>query len=392
MVGAGKAGTPMALAISELLGERLERGIVIVKAGYGGNREKSVLSLDILEAGHPLPDERGVSGTRRIMELLENTRENDLVLVLISGGGSALLTAPAGGVGLEALQKLTTDLLRSGASINQINALRKHLDTIKGGQLARLAAPATVLTLILSDVVGNPLDVIASGPTVADTTTFHTALEVMAHYGMIENSPESIVSHLRRGAAGELPETPKPNDSLFEKVHNVLIGSNWQAAEAAVDQAREEGFQSMLLTTFLQGEARQAGGLLSAILRQIADSGQPLPRPACLVAGGETTVTVRGDGLGGRNQELALGAAHGLASLPNVALLTLATDGGDGPTDAAGAIVTGETWQRAQQANLNPLDFLYRNDAYHFFRELGDLLIIGPTLTNVNDLAFLFAF
>jgi len=393
VVGAGKAGVPMAQAISDLLGERLEGGIVIVKEGYRGGSEWSPHpNLEILEAGHPLPDERGLAGTQRIIELLETTREDDLVLVLISGGGSALLTAPAAGVGLEDLQALTADLLTSGATIQEINTLRKHLDLVKGGQLARLAAPADVLALILSDVVGSQLEAIASGPTAADPSTYADALEVLARYELTAKAPQPVLSHLQRGAAGENPETTKPNDELFARVNNVIIGSNLQAAGAAVEQARKEGFNSLLLTSYLQGEANQAGRLLAAILRQVAASGQPLPRPACLVAGGETTVTIRGDGLGGRNQELALGAVPELAGLERVALLTLATDGGDGPTDAAGAIASGETWHRAQHAQLDPLDFLERNDSYHFFQRLGDLLLTGPTQTNVNDLAFLFAF
>ena len=393
VVGAGKAGAPMARTVSGLLGELLESGIVIVKEGHrGGSERASHPKLEILEAGHPLPDERGLVGTRRIIELLETTREDDLVLVLISGGGSALLTAPAAEVGLEDLQRLTDGLLRSGATIQEINTLRKHLDLVKGGQLARLAAPAEVLALILSDVVGNPLEAIASGPTAADPSTYAHALSVLERYELSGKTPQPVLSHLQRGAAGEYPETPKPDEGLFAKVNNVIIGDNLQAAEAALEQARKEGFNSLLLTTYLQGEARQAGRLLAAILRQVAANEQPLPRPACLVAGGETTVTVRGVGLGGRNQELALGAVAELAGLERVALLTLATDGGDGPTDAAGAIVSGETWQRAKQAQLAPLEFLERNDAYHFFQALGDLLLTGPTQTNVNDLAFLFAF
>ncbi|HSF80081.1 MAG TPA: glycerate kinase [Anaerolineales bacterium] len=390
VIGAGKAGAPMARAVSSLLEERLTRGIVIVKEGYGGKGEPG--NIEILEAGHPQPDERSVLATGKIIELLEEAREDDLVLGLISGGGSALLSAPVAGVGLEDLQELTSDLLKSGANINEINTLRKHLEQVKGGQLARLAAPATMIALILSDVVGSPLDVIASGPTAADPSTYRDALRVLTRHDLMEKTEGPILSILQRGAEGQLAETPKPDDPLFERVQNVVVGSNLQAAEAAVDQAIREGFNSMLLTTYLQGEARQAGRLLAAILRQIAESEKPLARPACLVVGGETTVTIGGDGLGGRNQEMALGAVQELAGLRRVAMLTFATDGGDGPTDAAGAIVTGETWQRSLQAKLDPLEFLRRNDSYHFFQKLGDLLLTGPTLTNVNDLAVLFAF
>jgi hydroxypyruvate reductase len=270
--------------------------------------------------------------------------------------------------------------------------LRKHLDRVKGGKLARLAAPARVVTLILSDVVGDPLDVIASGPTVPDQSTFEMAYQVVERYDLVERVPATIIELIRRGQRGQLAENPKPNEPLFGEVNNLVIGSNYQAAQAAVNQAREYGFHAVLLTTYLQGEARQAGRLLAAIARQMAASGQPVKRPACVVAGGETTVTLQGDGYGGRNQEVALGAVRDMAGLEDVILVTLATDGGDGPTEAAGAVVTGETFRRASQMGLEPADFLARNDAYHFFEPLEDLIKTGPTRTNVNDLALVFAF
>lgn len=390
VAGAGKAGSPMASAVNEILGKRLQRGIVIVKEGYAGESSE-IGPIRIYEAGHPLPDERGVAAAREIVRLLQQTRPEDLVICLVSGGGSALLVSPVEGVSLADLQRLTELLLASGATINEINTLRKHLENLKGGQLARLAAPARVATLILSDVVGDPLDVIASGPTVPDPTTYQDSLDILERYGIAERAPEAIIRRLRRGKAGELQETPKPGDPLFARVHHVIIGSNLQAAEAALQQAGIEGFNAMLLSTYLQGEARWAGHTLAAIARQIAADGRPLPRPACLIVGGETTVTLRGDGKGGRNQELALGSVAGLAGLPQVLLVAMATDGGDGPTDAAGAVATGETLERARQAGLDPQDHLSRNDAYHFFEPLGDLLKPGPTQTNVNDLAFLFA-
>jgi hydroxypyruvate reductase len=390
LTGAGKAGAPMARAAAQVLGERLAGGIVVVKEGYVGGAAPE--GVEILEAGHPLPDERGVAGAARLLDLLEDTRPDDLVLCLISGGGSALLVSPAPGLTLADLQKLTSALLASGASIDEINTLRKHLDQVKGGQLARLAAPAQLATLILSDVVGDPLDVIASGPTVPDPTTFPQAQAVLDKYDIESRAPEPILRRLWSGVSGEIPETPKEGDPLFERVQNVIIGSNRRAAEAALAQASAEGFNTLLLTTYLQGEARQAGRLLGAIARQIAASGQPVARPACIVAGGETTVTLQGGGgLGGRNQELALSAALEIAGLPEIVVVTLATDGGDGPTDAAGAAATGETAARARSAGLNPQDYLARNDSYHFFDCLGDLLKPGPTLTNVNDLAFIFA-
>ncbi|KAB8143911.1 DUF4147 domain-containing protein [Chloroflexia bacterium SDU3-3] len=389
VVGAGKAGAPMAAAAAQALGGLLAGGAVVVKDGHTGDGAGPITLLD---AAHPVPDERGVTASRQIAALLAGAGERDLVLALISGGGSALLTAPAPGVSLADIQQLTALLLGCGASIGEINTLRKHLDNVKGGGLARMAAPARVAALILSDVVGSPLDVIASGPTVADPSTYADALGTLERYGLLGQAPAPVLEHLRRGAAGHAEETPKPGDPALARVQNLIIGSNPLAAQAALAQAQRAGLRTLLLTTYLQGEAREAGRLLAAVAREIAASGSPLPRPACVVLGGETTVTLRGDGLGGRNQELALAAVADMAGLPGVALVTLATDGGDGPTDAAGAVVTGETLARAQALGLDPADHLARNDAYRFFAPLGDLLRPGPTNTNVNDLAFLFAF
>jgi glycerate 2-kinase len=391
VVGAGKAGVPMARAAAEILGDHLEAGVVVVKEGYAGDTA-SIGPISIREAGHPIPDERGCQGAEAIIRLLEATQSGDLVISLISGGGSAILVSPMGGLSLSDLQDLTAILLASGANINQINALRKHLDQVKGGKLAKLAFPAQVASLILSDVVGDPLKAIASGPTVPDPTSFQDVLDILENLGITNEVPTAILDHITKGVQGHIPENPKPGDPLFENVHNVLIGTNQSAAMAALRQAQTEGFHTLLLTTFLQGEARQVSRVLTSIAHQITCSNQPLPRPACIVAGGETTVTLRGDGKGGRNQELALAAVTDLAGLENVALLTLATDGGDGPTDAAGAIVTGETYQRAQQTGLDPLKYLSNNDSYHFFDALGDLLKPGPTQTNVNDLALILAF
>ena len=282
---------------------------------------------------------------------------------------------------------MTSDLLAIGASINEINTIRKHLSQVKGGILARLAAPAPLATLILSDVVGDPLDVIASGPTVPDPTTFEDAHEILQRYQIASPNITTVLQNRK----SDIGETPKPGDSIFEDVHNMIIGSNRHAAQAAIKRAQEVGFNTLLLTTYLQGEARQAGRFIGAIARQIAQSDYPIPKPACIIVGGETTVSLQGDGLGGRNTELALSAVEDISGLNNIALVTLATDGGDGPTDAAGAVVTGETLSRAAQIGLKPAEFLARNDSYHFFDALGDLLKTGPTMTNVNDLAFLFA-
>ena len=386
VLGAGKAGAPMARAVSDLLGERIHVGLVVVKDGHASPLSRGA-RIEIREAAHPLPDERGVQAARGIRALLDGLTREDLVICLISGGGSALLTAPVPGIPLSDLQAMTGQLRACGADITEINCLRKHLDQVKGGGLARLAAPARVLTLILSDVIGSRLDVIASGPCVADPSTYPQALAVLEKYSLLDEIPASICAHLLAGARGELPETPKPGDPLFARVQNLVIADNARAAQAALAQARAEGWHTHLLPTSLQGEAREAGEMLAGIARQAADRGV---RPLCLLAGGETTVALRGNGLGGRNQELALAAVPTLAGLPDMTLVTLATDGGDGPTDAAGAVVTGQTLARAESAGLSVPFFLESNDAYHFFQKLGDLLLPGPTLTNVNDLAFIF--
>jgi hydroxypyruvate reductase len=346
----------------------------------------------VLPGGHPIPTGDSLRSAQSLAEFLADGRADDLVFCLISGGGSALMTLPQDGVSLEDMQSLTRLLLASGADIGEINTLRKHLDRVKGGGLARLAAPAQLVTLVLSDVIGSPLDVIASGPTVADLSTYGDAYGILEKYHLDAKAHAAVISSLHKGLRGESPETVKPGDSLLERVTNQVIASNTHAAQAALAQAQAEGFNPLLLTTYLQGEAVQAGGVLASILRQVQDTGQPVARPACIVVGGETTVTLRGSGLGGRNQELALGAVRLLAGLPGVALVTLATDGEDGPTDAAGAIVTGDILPRASGLGLELQRAMQENDSYHFFDPTKALLKPGPTGTNVNDLAFLFAF
>jgi hydroxypyruvate reductase len=390
VVGAGKAAGGMLQALDDILHDRLDGGAVIAK--HAGGADVRIGQVEVLEGSHPLPTEKSVLATRRLMEWLRDGDRRDLVIVLISGGGSALMTNPVEGVTLAEMQELTRALLACGAAIHEINALRKHLDQIKGGGLARLAAPARVASLILSDVVGNPLDVIASGPTVPDPSTFADAWRIVERYRLAERIPAGVRAALEAGRDGRLPESLKPGDPIFRGVQHVLVGSNPQAARAAQEALRARGIQPLLLTTYLQGEARSAGQFLAAIARQSAASGDPLPRPACLIAGGETTVTLQGQGRGGRNQELALGAVADLAGLADTLLVTLATDGEDGPTDAAGAVVSGETLERARRLDLNPDEYLRQNNAYAFFESLGDLLRPGPTGTNVNDLAFLFLF
>jgi len=399
LVGGGKAGAPMAKAILSRIGDRLGACLINVKRGYtlpeaelANLRATCACPVKFTEAGHPTPDEAGVAGARRMAETISGLSERDLVLCVISGGGSALMTLPVEGVSLADMQSLTDLLLRSGATINEMNAVRKHLEQLKGGGLARASQPARVLALLLSDVVGNPLDVIASGPTVPDTSTFADAWAVLEKYGLAGETPAAIVEHLRRGLAGKVAETAKPGDPLFERVQSEIVGSNGIAADAAVEQARAEGLNAMLLTTYLEGEAREVARVAAALAKEIVASDRPLARPACIVAGGETTVTVRGQGKGGRNQELALAAAIALSGWPRVLLATLATDGSDGPTDGAGAIVTGETVARACQSGLDPLAYLRHNDSYSFFGQTGELLTTGPTNTNVNDLLFILAY
>lgn len=392
IVGGGKAGAPMAAALCGLLGSRIAGGAVNVKYGHLLPPGQTCGPVAVVEAGHPTPDEAGQNGAARIVRTLSGLTPRDLVLVVISGGGSALMPLPAEGVSLADKQAITGALLRCGATIGEINAVRKHLSALKGGQLARLARPAAVVSLILSDVVGNPLDVIASGPTVPDTTTFADAWRVLEKYGLPDDAPPPVVARLRAGQSGEIPDTPKPGDPAFERVQTVVVGSNEIAAQSAVARACELGFNSLLLSTFIEGEAREVARVFAGIGKGMARHGRPLSPPACLVAGGETTVTIRGEGKGGRNQELALAAALAIEGWDDLCLVSLATDGTDGPTDAAGAVAWGDTVARARALGLDAEASLANNDSYHFWAALGDLVVTGPTNTNVNDLILVFAF
>jgi len=388
VAGAGKAGAPMARAVEDVLGDRVTAGLVNVKYGYTDATRR----VRLREAGHPLPDASSLEGTGEIVDLLRDAGEDDLVIGLISGGGSALMMLPEAPISLEDYQQLTEALLRSGANINQINTVRKHIEQVKGGRLARVAAPADVATLILSDVVGNPLDFIASGPTVPDTTTFEDALDVLRRFDLLGAAPASVLAWLERGRRGEVPETPKPGDPLFERVSTVVVGSLDVAATAARAEAQAAGFDTLLLTTFLEGEARDAGLLAGALAKELVLRRRPLAPPACLILGGETTVTVRGRGKGGRNQEIALAAAVAIAGLERTLVVALATDGSDGPTDAAGGIVDGRTLQRAEGLGLDARAALADNSSHDFLERVGDLLVTGPTNTNVNDLLLVFSF
>jgi hydroxypyruvate reductase len=391
IVGGGKAAVAMVAALHAILDDRVAGGLVVTKYDHIDTGLDTGV-VEVVEAGHPIPDQPGVTGAQRMADLLASASGQDLVLAVLSGGGSALLTLPSAGLTLADIQATTDLLLRSGATIVELNTVRKHLSQIKGGGLARLAGQASVASLILSDVVGDPLDVIASGPTVPDPTTFDDAWAVLERYGLAERVPAPVRERMLAGRDGRVSDTPKPRARLFERVHNVIVGSNRLAAEGAVAAARGGELNALLLSTFVEGEARQVAQVAAALAKELVYYDRPLPRPACLVWGGETTVKVHGKGLGGRNQELALAAAIAMEGLPNVVLVALGTDGTDGPTDAAGAVATGETTARGRALGLEPVAYLADNDAYHYFDLLGDLIRIGPTGTNVNDLLFIFAF
>lgn len=399
LVGGGKAAVPMAAAVEDILGDRLTGGLINTKEGHLAATSRAASAtrapasrVEVIEAGHPVPDVRGQEGAARMAGLLGAATAEDLVVCLISGGGSALMALPAPGISLADKQATTRALLSCGATINEVNAVRKHLSLSKGGNFALLAYPAELITLILSDVIGSPVDAIASGPTVPDPTTFGEARQVLERYGLISTVPPSVRARLEAGVAGEIADTPVAGHPAFERTFNVVIADIRVAALAAEQEARALGFNTMLLTTSVEGEAREIGKVLAAIGREEEETGAPLPRPACLITGGETTVTVRGQGKGGRNQEMALAAGIKIAGLDHTVILCSATDGSDGPTDAAGAIVDGSTVRRAREMGLDPEAYLSDNNSYAFFDRLGDLIRTGPTNTNVNDLDLVFVF
>lgn len=386
VVGAGKATARMALAVEESLGAAIERGLIIVKYGHTAELAK----IEQREASHPFPDEAGVQATREILETVRNADENTLVICLLSGGASSLLVQPAPGVTLEGKQKTTRLLFDAGASIDQVNCVRKHLSVVKGGRLAQAAYPAPVLALILSDVIGDPLDVIASGPTAPDSTTFLDAAAVIEKYGLRHLLPAMVAAFLERGVAGKEAETAKNGETCFLRTRNVIVGGISIALAAARDKASAAGLPCRIITAALKGEARDAARTLAGIAVETRSRLNPGER-CCLVSGGETTVTVRGPGIGGRNQELALAFAVQIDGVAGITLLSAGTDGTDGPTDAAGAIVDGETARKARQAGIDPEGYLVRNDSYSFFQQYDSLtgdaahLLTGPTGTNVMD-------
>jgi len=385
VVGAGKAVAPMAKALEDMLGDRIDSGVLVVKDGHGLPLKK----IHVREASHPVPDERGVAGTLEILKLLDGAGRRDLVLCLISGGGSALLIAPAEGITLPDKQATTRSLLACGATIHEINTIRKHLSRAKGGQLARAAHPAGVLSLILSDVVGDDLDVIGSGPTVPDRSSFEDTMEIFKRYEIWDRIPAPVRDRVAQGVKGALPETPKPGDPAFDGCAQVLVGSCLRALTAAAESAERLGYRSLILSSKVEGEAREVAKAFAAIGKEVLSSDHPLKPPACILTGGETTVTLQGDGRGGRNQEFVLAGALALDGTDRVVVLAGGTDGTDGPTDAAGALADGLSIRRAKALGMDPHAFLKRSDSYHFFKPLDDLIVTGPTRTNVMDVYML---
>ena len=382
VIGAGKAGAPMAKAIEEILGDRISAGFVTVKY----NHLEELHKIKIQEAGHPIPDQNGLDGAQAIYQLATLADKNTLVFCLISGGGSSLLPLPVAGVTLEDKQKTTRALLACGATIHEINTIRKHLSIIKGGGLAKAVYPATLITLILSDVVGDDLDSIASGPCVPDSKTFFDCRAIFKKYSIENEIPPSVLSYIESGITGQVAETPKAGQDFFRKNQNVIIANNYNALSKAKEKAEELGYNTVLLSSMLEGETRDVAANHIAIAREIQLHGQPVQQPACLLSGGETTVKIQGSGKGGRNQEFTLAAAVKMVGMENITVLSAGTDGTDGPTDAAGAFADETSLSRARELSINPLEYLDNNDSYHFFDKLGDLYKIGPTKTNVMDL------
>jgi len=396
LVAIGKAAVGMVRGVVAVAGDRIARGIVIVPKG---TETDAPVRFEVYQGGHPVPNKEGVRGAQAVRDLARNLTEDDLLLILISGGGSALMTLPPEGISLDDIRQTTDALLRAGADIRQLNTVRKHLDRLKGGHLARTAHPARTLALVLSDVVGDRLDTIASGPVSGDPTTFGDAVEVLERLGLIDTVPAPVRDHLERGRTGEIDDSPCPDDLAFEWVEAHIIGNNRMAAEAAKVEAERLGYNTMVLSTLITGEARHVGRVLAGIGVEILRTATPLEPPACVIAGGETTVTVVGSGKGGRNQELTLGAAVALDELldggaeseaERVLVATVGTDGVDGPTDAAGAIADGDTVTRGLKAGFDPDRSLAANDTHPFFQALGDLIRIEPTGTNAMDLALVF--
>ena len=394
VIGAGKATARMALALEHILGSKISSGCIVVKYGHTENLEY----IHCIEAGHPIPDDNGVKGTRKILSLAEKADMRTIVFTLISGGGSALLPCPCKqrvkdreiSLTLQEKQSVTRQLLESGATINEINCIRKHLSGIKGGNLARAIYPAAAVNLILSDVVGDDFDVIASGPTVPDPTSYADVMSIIDKYALKDSLPQKVMELVDLGLYGALPETPKPGDPSFSNSANILIGTNYLSLKAAAAKADSLGFTSIILSSQITGEAREVAKVLYGIGKDSRKHNLLGPGNLCIIAGGETTVTIRGTGKGGRNQELALAYLAEMKNSPadadGIYFLSASTDGNDGPTDAAGAFASRDLLQLAGKAGCKINAYLRDNNAYEFFDRLGHLLKTGPTNTNVCDL------
>ncbi len=392
VIGIGKASQSMALGIKNILSEYIDSGLVITKQANRKVNNLLLPNIKTIIGDHPIPGKNSLCAADELIRFALKITKDDLVICLISGGGSALVTKPVAGISLKDLQELTVNLLNCGAAIDEINTIRKHLDLLKGGGLAKILFPAQVITLVLSDVIGDSLSMIASGPTTSDTTTFTNALEIIEKFHLKNRVSNKIIDYLHQGMNGIMPETIKAGDPILEEIQHEILGNNHSASLAGKLKADAEGFNSRVITNKLQGNAVEAGRKLGDLIKEVRQSNHKLKKPVCLIAGGETTVFVKGNGLGGRNQEVALACAIEIEGLQNVCMVALATDGEDGPTDAAGAIISGETIQRARMIGLNPEEYLANNDSYHFFEKMDCLIKIGSTETNVNDLNFLFIF
>jgi hydroxypyruvate reductase len=394
VTGMGKASSRMALGLEEILGDRIESGIIAVKYGH----TEKLKYIRLMEAGHPVPDEGSISAANAILGFIKDAGKDDLIINLISGGGSAVMCSPYTGtagipITLEEKQAVSKILLACGADIHEINCIRKHLSNVKGGRLAELMYPARSINLILSDVVGDNLDAIASGATVPDSTTFNNVIEIVNRYKLEDKLPGKVLDLFRAGAGGKIPDTPKPDSEVFKSASNILIGTNHHALLACAEEAKKLGCRTEILTSVLTGEARETAHFFAAIGRDACAWRDRKELPLCVIAGGETTVTLKGDGLGGRNQEMSLSLLNNLGRSPKNAdrifFLSAGTDGNDGPTDAAGAFATLEIYRRAKEMGLDPEKYITASDSYHFFEKTGGLLKTGPTGTNVCDIQLL---
>ncbi|MEW6260299.1 MAG: glycerate kinase [Thermodesulfobacteriota bacterium] len=382
VVGVGKATAAMATAVETLMGDRISEGVIAIPYGH----REPLVRIRQMEAGHPIPDENGIAAARSVLEAVRLAKERDVVICLLSGGGSALMPLPAEGIRLSDKQETSRLLIQCGASIHEINTVRKHLSAIKGGRLAQAAFPARMFTWIVSDVVGDDLDVIASGPTVADPSTYGDARRIVERHDLLDKLPRAVVERIDAGCKGLVPETPKPGEPWFERIQTRILASNIEALLAAQAEAQERGYHTMILSSRFSGDTGALAAFHLAVLHEMVSSGNPIGLPACILSGGETTVVVRGEGLGGRNQEFVLHAVGRLPEDRPAVCFSAGTDGRDGPTDAAGALADSTSLERARQLGLDPEAYLRNNDSYTFFSRLGDGVITGKTGTNVMDI------